>query len=211
MRILVKIGGSLFSNLKKLDHLFKKLDELKVETIILTGGGIFADTVREAYLRYGLTGKEAHDMAVKAMEIFSILTACKLKKGVLCDTISDAESYLLDNKIPVLLPFKIISKINILPESWYITSDSIAVFLGYLLKADIVVLAKAVDGIYLKGELVKKINANRVKGLGGYVDNYVLDLVRKYKVKVAVMNGFKPEMLDHIVKLKPNTYTLITS
>ena len=69
---VIKIGGSWIksSNLKKLILLTSSF--FKEKFVIVPGGGIFADSVREAS-KYNVTELTGHFLALKATEMFGYL------------------------------------------------------------------------------------------------------------------------------------------
>lgn len=211
--LVVKVGGSLLRSPVIISNIANILARLKPGKVIVPGGGIFADVVRKLFVEHKITSEEAHYMAIKAMEIHSVMLSYRLRTSKLCSTLEEIVSTLSEGKIAIVLPYEIIRKVNILPESWSITSDSIAVLIGILLGADLVVLLKNVDGVYVNGKVVKELKAGSVSTLKGYADDYVLELIRRFKVKVAIVNGLKPEILKYLVSGRecPQPYTLITA
>jgi len=211
--IIVKIGGSLLHKTTIIDTLSEVLTSLNARIALIPGGGVFANKVRELFVRHEISSVEAHYMAIKAMEVYSILLASRIKNSRLCSSLEQARSAMDEGKIAIILPYKIISKTRVLPALWKITSDSIAVFLATLLKADFAILLKSVDGVFIDGKIVRELKAGRIRSLKGYADDYILELIRKYKVKVAIINGLKPEILRLIVQGEhcPYPYTVITA
>jgi len=211
--LVVKIGGSLLRSQTIMCTIANILARLKPRKVVVPGGGIFADVVRKLFVEHKITSEEAHYMAIKAMEINSVMLSYRLRNSKLCSTIEEIVSTLSEGKIAIVLPYGIVRKVGILPESWSITSDSIAVLIGILLGADLIVLLKSVDGVYINGEVAKELKANTISTLKGYADDYVLELIRKFKVKVAIVNGLKPEILEYVVSGEkcPQPYTLITA
>lgn len=211
--IIVKIGGSLLHKTTIIDSLSEVLTSLNARIALVPGGGVFANKVRELFVRDEVSSVEAHYMAIKAMEVYGILLASRIKNSRLCSSLEQVRSVMDEGKIAIILPYKIVSKIGALPALWKITSDSIAVFLAALLRADFAILLKSVDGVFIEGKIIRELKAGRIRSLKGYADDYILELVRKYKVKVAIVNGLKPEILKLIVREDhcPYPYTVITA
>ena len=68
---IVKIGGSWIKN-QKLSLLISSLQKFVDEKIVLVaGGGIFADAVREIYKLNKISEEKAHFLALKATELFA--------------------------------------------------------------------------------------------------------------------------------------------
>lgn len=211
--IVVKVGGSLLRKTKIVDSLSEVITSLNAKITLVPGGGVFVDKVRELFIRHEISSTEAHYMAIKAMEVYGILLANRIKNSRLCSSLEQVRSAMNEGKIAVILPYRVISKIGALPTLWKITSDSIAVFLAILLKADLAILLKSIDGVFIGGKIVRELKASEIHSLKGYADDYILELIRRYKAKVAIVNGLKPEILRLIVQEEhcPYPHTVITA
>ena len=77
---IIKIGGSWIknSNLKKLIKLLVNLENQKF--VIIPGGGIFADSVREASKINNIPDNVSHFLALKSTEIFGYMIKSFEKK-----------------------------------------------------------------------------------------------------------------------------------
>ena len=131
MLTVVKVGGGIGDD--ALPGLCTALGELgrRHPLLIVPGGAHFADAVRDADRRFGLSADAAHRMAILGMEQFG---------------------WLLSELIPVtrvLLPAGL--PLDELPASWQVTSDSIAAWVADRVGAERLVLLKAVDGLYPEG------------------------------------------------------------
>jgi aspartokinase-like uncharacterized kinase len=123
---VVKVGGGVGDD--ALPSLCAAIGELgrRHELLVVPGGARFADAVRDADRRFGLSAEAAHRMAILGMEQFG---------------------WLLSELIPqtrVLLPAGL--PLDDLPVSWQVTSDSIAAWVAHRTGAGRLVLLKAVDG-----------------------------------------------------------------
>jgi 5-(aminomethyl)-3-furanmethanol phosphate kinase len=104
--------------------------------LVVPGGGRFADAVREADRRFGLSDETAHRMAILGMEQFGHLLGDLIPGAELCsklDSITGRPSVLLPAGLPLDLP-----------ASWDVTSDSIAAWVARKVGAGRLVLVKAV-------------------------------------------------------------------
>ena len=113
-----------------------------VPLLIVPGGGPFADTIRDADRRLGLTDEAAHWMAVLAMDQYAHLIASRLPNGVLVSGPDAIESALAQQRVPVLAPYQWIRGADPLPHSWDVTSDSIAAWIAGQVGAARLVLVK---------------------------------------------------------------------
>jgi aspartokinase-like uncharacterized kinase len=140
---VIKLGGSLLgsSELQAWLDLIAKHGDGKV--VIVPGGGMFADTVRQAQLDTGISDHTAHQMAVLAMDQYGLLL-----KG-LNDNLATASSELelaergWQHRGIIWLPSKMVCADDNIPENWQMTSDSLAAWLAQKLNALHLVLIKS--------------------------------------------------------------------
>jgi aspartokinase-like uncharacterized kinase len=140
---VIKLGGSLLgsSELQAWLDLIAKHGDGKV--VIVPGGGMFADAVRQAQLDTGISDHTAHQMAVLAMDQYGLLM-----KG-LNDNLATAASELelaergWQHRGIIWLPSKMVCADDDIPENWQMTSDSLAAWLAQKLNALHLVLIKS--------------------------------------------------------------------
>ena len=122
---VVKVGGGL-DRIEALTRVCATLAELgsRHRLLVVPGGAWFADAVRVADRRFGLEDATAHRMAILGMEQFGLLLRDLLPGGP-----------------PVVMPAGL--ALDELPESWDVTSDSIAAWVAGDVGADRLVLVKA--------------------------------------------------------------------
>jgi len=145
------------------------------------------------------------------MELYGIYLASHHSCAIEVYSLAEIDKVLDQGKIPVLLPYRTLRVYDALPHSWSVTSDSIAVYLGRLLGSELVILSKPIDGIIDKRRgLIRTISCrdlSREKML--VMDKFALELACKYKIKLAILNAFKPWVLEDAVRMKTGDYTLI--
>jgi aspartokinase-like uncharacterized kinase len=143
--IVIKIGGSLLGDIEQLDTALAAITRAAHSTrlLIVPGGGLFADVVRDVDRRIGLPDDAAHWMAILAMDQYAHLLAARLPAGVVVTTPDDAMRTLDEARIPVLAPSRWMSDADPLPHSWDVTSDSIAAWVAGELRARELILVKA--------------------------------------------------------------------
>lgn len=140
---VIKLGGSLLgsSELREWLNLIAQYGDGKI--VIVPGGGMFADAVRNAQLETGVSDHTAHQMAVLAMDQYGLLI-----KG-LNDNLATAASELelaergWQHRGIVWLPSKMVCADDGIPENWEVTSDSLAAWLAQKLNALHLVLIKS--------------------------------------------------------------------
>lgn len=208
---VVKLGGSLFPD--DAIEFCKALAGKKV--LIICGGGEFANKIREYDKEIKFSNSAAHKTAILCMDILGILLADKVEETKAVYSIEDAKKALDEGKIPVLLPSKLLEYIDPLEHSWNVTSDSISVYISWLLKTKILIVTN-VDGIYTKNpsqdgaKLIKNISAKKLLNFGeSSVDENLPELLIKYNLDCYVVNGKYPERAISIIEGKDSKYTFI--
>jgi aspartokinase-like uncharacterized kinase len=171
---VVKVGGGVGDS--ALPALCTTLGELgeRHPLLVVPGGGRFADAVREADRRFGLSATTAHRMAVLGMEQFG---------WMLRDLIPGGHETVL---LPAALP------LDELPASWDVTSDSIAAWVADRFGAGRLVLVKAIDSLDgLAHMTVDELAALRPGG----VDEYLPTVLERASFETWVISGRDPERL----------------
>ncbi len=176
--VIVKIGGYYIYNKELAEKIVDLAEEYKFIPIFVCGGGIFANSVREAYIAHSFSSKTAHYAAIKAMEISALIFSENIVNGVLTDSLDDIFIYSVEGKYPIILPYKIVLRTNILPETWEITGDSVASLIAVLLGVKNVVFVKKVPNL-------KSYYEDACK----FVDKYSCKMVRKYGLRALIVNG----------------------
>ena len=207
---LVKIGGSLTHHVKPLLNTLKSFSSEENRIVIVPGGGMFADVVRDLDQDVRLSNRASHRMALMAMDMMGVYFS-DVSHIKTVDNLYDTKITLLDSNIVILLPSKVVLSTDELPHSWEVTSDSIALYIAKLLKLKRAIIVTDVDGIYNKypgGKLLNIISAKSIRGFTS-VDSYLPKLLIKYKMECIVVNGKYPERVVNILKGKKDIYTKI--
>ena len=161
---MVKVGGGLLSaeGLNGLRRGCAEVLELARDrpVLVVPGGGPFADAVRALDAEFGLGDQVAHVLALRAMDQLGAL---------LCPMLPDAEllgRLVAPRALGLLAVASAFEGRTGVPESWDVTSDSLAVLAAGAIGAKEAILLKPVDG--------------------GAVDPYVPEAVRLTGVAVVV-------------------------
>ena len=183
---VVKVGGGVGAD--ALPALCSRLDELgeRRPLLVVPGGGAFADAVREADRRFGLSAATSHRMAILGMEQFGWL---------LSELIPGPRTEVL---LPAGLP------LDELPASWQVTSDSIAAWVAVRAHAGRLVLIKGVDGLYAewppRGEPLTRLTVDELAALRpGGVDEYLPTVLERASFETWVISGRDPERLVELL------------
>ncbi|MDD3977606.1 uridylate kinase [Methanomicrobium antiquum] len=180
--LVVKIGGSLLDEIEGILNILKKT---RRKILIVPGGGIFADSVREI----DPDPDAAHWMAILAMEQFGYYIS---SFGVF--TTDNLRAYDFNADLNVLLPYKILKETDSLPHSWDVTSDSIAAWVADRLSSDLLIL-KSVDGITNNSKLLEEITDICADFSCEEVDSFLIKFLLEKRINTWILNARKPEIL----------------
>jgi len=150
---VVKLGGSLAGS-PQLPAWLSALQDSPV--ILVPGGGVFADAVRDAQRRWQFSDTAAHEMAILAMNQYGRMLL-DMQPGlgryrfpeIPADSLSDDVTgfrYESDSTLRarVWLPTPEALQVADLPASWELTSDSLAAWLAGAIGAEGLLLVKSV-------------------------------------------------------------------
>ncbi len=208
MRMVIKVGGSLATQPNRLKALMQTISNLsrKHVIVVVPGGGPFADQVRESQKNTGVSDSTAHWMAIKAMEQFGMLLfqhapSLEIFIG------SDLDTRLSEGHSFILQPYNLLKKIDELPHSWSVTSDSIAAWVAIQVEADIAVLVKSADDqegdgpshIYPTPTLIEKEGLDHLERMR-VVDEYLRELHSQFDGELYLIDGSRPNDLLVIIE-----------
>jgi len=140
---IVKLGGSMLGS-PELAHwldLLVKYSDGKI--IIVPGGGLFADAVREAQLVTNANDDVAHELALMAMDQFGILLAGLNSGLVTASSELEIAERGWQHRGIVWLPSKMALADQTIPKNWQVTSDSLSAWLANKLGAEHLILVKS--------------------------------------------------------------------
>lgn len=140
---IVKLGGSLLGSPELprwLETLVKISDG---QVVIVPGGGLFADAVREAQQRTSVSDAIAHELALLAMDQFGLLLAGMNSKLVTASSELEIAERGWQHRCIVWLPSKMVLADDSVPKSWQVTSDSLSAWLANKIAAKQLVLVKS--------------------------------------------------------------------
>jgi probable H4MPT-linked C1 transfer pathway protein len=142
--MVIKIGGGLLAHEGCLDSVLAVIGDVAHTRplLIVPGGGPFADAVREQDDRLGLPDEAAHWMAVLAMDQYAHLIASRLPGATVVSDAAAIGRALREGHLPVLAPSSWLRRVDPLPHSWSVTSDSIAAWVAGAVGANELLLIK---------------------------------------------------------------------
>lgn len=147
---IIKAGGSLQDS----EHLQPWLEAIAVHgggrAVLVPGGGRFADAIRAAQRRFGFDDSEAHRRSIGAMEEYAAFLNEHAPRLVPARSREEILSVLDVGGVPLWLPAAMVLEDPHLPQSWSVTSDSLALWLAQQLSAEGLALVKSVPVDELK-------------------------------------------------------------
>jgi 5-(aminomethyl)-3-furanmethanol phosphate kinase len=191
--LVVKIGGGLLRD-EGLDGLGRACaDVIELSrchpVLVVPGGGPFADAVRAVDAQVVLSDQVAHALALGAMDQLGVLLA------PLLPAVEPLARLAAPRRLGLLTAATAFADHADIPESWAVTSDSLAVLAAGVIGAEEVVLLKPVAGVMARwpseGPPLARLTAGELQALqddggGRAVDPYVPEAVRRTGVAVVV-------------------------
>jgi 5-(aminomethyl)-3-furanmethanol phosphate kinase len=199
---VIKIGGSL-SRGAGLPELCLEISRLaKIHALLIVpGGGKFADQVRDAYRQYHLSEPAAHRMALLAMDQYGYVLNDLIKESFLTCDLAAAREAAEIGRAAILLPSEIVMHSDRLPNSWQVTSDTIAAWIAQAASCPRLVLLKDVEGLMTAGnELIADMPVEKLAGHSGGVDEYLFQFLSSARLETWVIHGNSPERLSQLLK-----------
>jgi aspartokinase-like uncharacterized kinase len=150
---ILKVGGSLFRWPEFPRRFAEMIDARRVVSrgerlVLIAGGGPAADVIRELDKIHGLGDPSAHRLALHAMDLTAVFLAELLPGTVAIQSLSSLNAVWSAAAIPVLAPRLVLAEMERsedhgLPESWDVTSDTIAARVAVHMGADRLTLLKS--------------------------------------------------------------------
>jgi len=213
----MRIGGSVVAspiNPALIGRYMELLKDLKMqghELAVVVGGGALARDFIKAAKNLGLDESAQDEVAISVSRIFAQLFLKKLGElgcKVVPLTVEDAVKCLQDEKVAVMGGLK--------PG---MTTDTVAALIAEKVNADLLIKATDQEGIYNKDprkyadavllehlsfkELSNAFAEDKHKaGIHQILDPEAVKILKRKRVRVVVVNGFKPENILAVVKGK---------
>ncbi len=191
--LVVKIGGGLLlaEGREGLRRACAEVTEVAARrpVLVIPGGGPFADAVRALDAQLGLSDETAHALALRSMDQLGVLLAPLLPGAELLP------SLVAPRALGLLVAATGFADRPEVPESWAVTSDSLAVLAAAAIGAQEVVLLKPLAGVLarwpsddppLPALTAAELEELQARGGGRAVDSYLPEAVRRTGVTVVV-------------------------
>ena len=215
MRLVLRIGGSVIASpvnpalISKYTNLLKDLKKQGHEIAVVVGGGAMAREFINLAKDLGLDERAQDEAAISVSRIFAQLFLQKL--GELgCEAVS----LTIENAVKCLRDGKIAVMGGLRPG---MTTDTVAALIVKQVNAEVFIKATDQEGVYDKDprkhvdavkleqlsfeDLSRVFAENKHKaGIHQILDPEAVKILKKERVKVIVVNGFKPENVLAVVK-----------
>ena len=205
---VVKIGGSLFPN--HAIELAKRLEN--TNSLIILGGGEFANLIRKYDDEIGFTDQANHWTAIDCMDIIAKLVNDKVNSAKLAYTIEDVEQISNEGFTPIFAVSEFLKDEDPFECSWDVTSDSIAAYVSHLLNANLLIVTN-VNGIYTQepkepgSTFISKIDATTLLTFQeSSIDVMLPSLLLEFGSDCYVVNGKFPERVLSLIDDNINDY-----
>ena len=141
---VIKLGGS-FAFSADLAEWIAAIAGRVGRAVVVPGGGPFADVVRAAQAQMGFDDVAAHRMALLAMEQYGCAIKSLHEALSLADSLDSIRRCLADGHVAVWLPTQMALDAAEVPQSWEVTSDSLAAWLAGKIGAERLLIVKHVE------------------------------------------------------------------
>ena len=205
---VVKIGGSLFP-----EHAVELAEKLEgTGSVIILGGGEFANLVRRYDKEMGFSEEASHWTAIECMDITAKLVNDKVESAELAYTIDEVNEISDDGLTPIFVVSQFLRAEDPFECSWDVTSDSIAAYVANLLDANLFIVTD-VNGIYTQepkepgSTFISKIDATTMLTFPeSSIDAMLPTLLLRFGTDCYVVNGKFPQRVLSLIDDSINDY-----
>ncbi len=142
--VVVKLGGSVVRS-PELPSWLDAVASSPLPIVIVPGGGALVDEVRAAQARLGFGDGAAHRMALLAMDQLAWAVGGLRAGFEVGDTEDALRASLAHGRVAGWAPYSLVADHSDIPQSWTVTSDSLALWLGRRLGAACCYVIKSID------------------------------------------------------------------
>jgi aspartokinase-like uncharacterized kinase len=133
IEIVIKLGGAVLGSPVSIPRYG--------QTLVVPGGGAFAEAVRAIDAQHHIGDDAAHWAAILAMDQYAYALAALVPQT----RIVTSPEEVMAGDVPILAPYRWLKERDPLPHSWDVTSDSIAAWIAHAVGAKKLLLVKPVE------------------------------------------------------------------
>jgi 5-(aminomethyl)-3-furanmethanol phosphate kinase len=141
--VVVKLGGSVVRS-PELQAWLEVIAASPRPIVVVPGGGALADEVRASQAQLGFGDDAAHRMALLAMNQLAWAVAGLRAGFEVGDTEDALRASLEQGRVAVWAPYSLVANRSDIPQSWTVTSDSLALWLARRLGAECCYVIKSI-------------------------------------------------------------------
>lgn len=143
--VVIKLGGSLAETGVAQSILSRLRDSLKSPFVIVPGGGVFADTVRDAQRMHQFSDSAAHHMALLSMHCMARMWVDLVPGYEMVEDETSMHACWARRIAPIWCPEHMVLADAAIPASWDVSSDSLAVWLADRMRATQLLIVKSCE------------------------------------------------------------------
>ena len=201
---LVKLGGSLMHSRELSSWLGVLASFGGGRIVIVPGGGAFADQVRQAQHAWGFDDRIAHHMAILAMEQYGLMMTGIRADLRVAASLLQVDMALREAAVPVWLPAAMTVDNPELPETWDLSSDSLAAWLAEKCGAEKLILVKSTE---VAGPTVPAASLSA----GGVVDPLFPLMIASARYETRLMGKDQHGMMERMLVTGMPAGTVVTA
>lgn len=154
---VVKLGGSLLGSPELSNWLETLVRISDGKVLIVPGGSLFADAVRQAQKITNIDNATAHHLALLAMDQYGLLLAGMHSKLVTAASELEIAERGWQHRCIVWLPSRMVMADETIIKNWQVTSDSLSAWIAKKIGALQLVLVKSavISGYQLTAEVTR--------------------------------------------------------
>lgn len=142
--IVVKLGGSILQSGYLTNWLNALVAANGTHLVVVPGGGVFADQVRDTAAQHALDDESSHKMALLAMQQYGELL-CGLNPAYRLASVNQFNDYRQSRYVPVWSVYADACLHFDGPRNWDSTSDTLSLWLARKVQADHLFVVKAAE------------------------------------------------------------------
>ena len=183
-----------------------------INSVIILGGGEFANLIREYDDELSFSKETTHWTAIDCMDIMAKLVSDKVESTKLTYSIEEVNKISDEGFTPIFAVSEFLKNEDPFDCSWDVTSDSIAAYISHLLNAKLLIITN-VNGIYTQepkesgSTFISKIDAKTLLNFQeSSVDVMLPSLLLKFGTNCYVVNGKYPDRVLSLIDDSINDY-----